>query len=143
MRANVLTSLLLCNAALAMAGGDAAAQTRVRPILPRPAGLAPPPAPPGVSPAPAPAPAPATDPNAGAGAAGAPGATPPPTLGPDGKPIGTTKGLVQFEPGIEYEPRPGQDPGVLLPRGRGSSRAGRSCDSRKNPASSREKDTRS
>jgi general secretion pathway protein D len=111
MRANVLTSLLLCNAALAMAGGDAMAQARVRPVLPRPAGLSPPPAPPGGLPAPAPTPAPAasTDPNAAAGTAGAPGTTPPPTLGPDGKPIGSTKGLVQFEPGIEYEPRPGQD----------------------------------
>jgi general secretion pathway protein D len=95
MRATVLTSLLLCNAALALAGGDAFAQPRGRP---RPAGV-PPPAPPSATGA---APAPGAD-----ASANPPDATPgaPPTLGPNG----ASHGLVQFEPGIEYEPRPGQD----------------------------------
>jgi general secretion pathway protein D len=111
MRANVLTSLLLCNAALALVAGDAFAQPRVRPMLPRPAGLSPPPSPPGAPPAPAPTPpaASAGDSSTPAAAPTTPGAKPTPTLGPDGKPIGDTKGLVQFEPGIEFQPRPGQD----------------------------------
>jgi general secretion pathway protein D len=95
MRVDVLTSLLLCSTALALAGGDAIAQPRGRP---RPAGL---------PPAPAPSTTPSTPP-AGSDASGSPpDATPgaPPTLGPSG----ASHGLVQFEPGIQYEPRPGQD----------------------------------
>ena len=107
MRAHVLTSLLLCNAALALAGGEALAQPRVRPVLPKPAGLAPPPAPPATAAPVAPPPAaPAGD---GGGTASNGTQSVAPTLGPNGKPVGDTKGLLQFEPGIEYQPRVGQE----------------------------------
>src|SRR5580658_2122716 len=90
MRAHVLTTLLLCNAAIALSGADVLAQPqpqRARPTLPLGQGLLPKPAPP--------------PPAAGAAGAG------PNTgvIGPDGKPMGTTQGLTQFEPGVEFEPR--------------------------------------
>ncbi len=114
MRAHVLTTLLLCNAALALTGADAVAQPqpRMRPTLPQAQGLQPrlPPAPPGNTPA-APAPAsgaaPAAAPGAAPGTAGAGANTG--VIGPDGKPMGTTQGLTQFEPGVEYEPRAGNE----------------------------------
>jgi general secretion pathway protein D len=104
MRAHVLTTLLLCNAAIALAGSSAAGQKRVRPQLPQSQGLqrTPPPAPPTAAPAPAPSP----DANPGA-TSGPPASSLPPTIGPNGKPIGDTQGLTQFEAGVEYEPRPG------------------------------------
>jgi general secretion pathway protein D len=109
--ATVLTTLLLCNAVLALSGADAAAQAppggppRLRPNLPQPN---PPAAPPAAQPAPtegstvtaAPTPG---NPNA---AVTPKGGT---TIGPNGKPIGDTSGLAQFETGVEYEPRPGGD----------------------------------
>jgi general secretion pathway protein D len=102
MRATILTSLLVCNAALVIAGPSVLAQPRLRPGRPAPPS-------PANTAAPAPAPAP-TDgtvtaaPTAGAGTA--PPAQPPPMIGPNGKAIGDTQGLAQFETGIEYEPRP-------------------------------------
>jgi general secretion pathway protein D len=109
MRANLLKTLLVCNAAIALASPIASAQAKphIRPGLGQ--GLqprVPPPAPPAASAAPAvtadssPATAPPGSP---------PGAAPvfPPTIGPNGKPIGDTQGLTQFESGVEYEPRPG------------------------------------
>ena len=110
MRAHVLTTLLLCNAAIALSGAAAMAQPqpRIRPTLPQSQGLQPrlpPAAPP--SPAGAAAAAPA------GGSATSPGGTGPVpganmgVIGPDGKPMGTTQGLTQFEPGVEYEPRAG------------------------------------
>ncbi len=106
MRANVLQTLLLCNALLGLAAADAHAQPRIRPNLPRPT-----PAPPVVQqPAPAGTPtegtvttAPPASPAPGA-AAGAP-----PVIGPNGKAIADTQGLTQFETGIEFEPRAGGD----------------------------------
>jgi general secretion pathway protein D len=106
MRANLLKSLLLFNAALALASGDAFAQPR-RPFLP--------PATPGapVTPPPAPAPAGGTPPDPGA-ASGGPGAPATPggkagATGPGGKSVGDTTGLSQFETGVEFEPRAGND----------------------------------
>ncbi|HEX3343865.1 MAG TPA: hypothetical protein VHS09_04795, partial [Polyangiaceae bacterium] len=109
MRAHVLTTLLLCNAALALSGADALAQPqpRMRPTLPQAQGLQPrlPPPPPGGAAA---TPGAAAAGGAPGGTAAAPGA-PTGIIGPDGKPAGTTQGLTQFEPGVEYEPRAGGD----------------------------------
>jgi general secretion pathway protein D len=110
MRANVLKTLLVCNAALAFWAQVSLAQTTTRPHirrgLPQSQGLPlrTPPAPPVASGTPAPPPTPDGNP-----AAAVPGAGPsfPLTLGPDGKPIGDTQGLTQFETGVEYEPRAG------------------------------------
>src|ERR1019366_3849170 len=105
MRAHVLTTLLLCNAALALSGADAMAQPqpRMRPTLPQAQGLQPrlPPPPPAAT-AGAPATAPATAPGGAAGAAANIG-----VIAPNGKPMGTTESLTQFEPGVEFEPRAG------------------------------------
>jgi len=57
----------------------------------------------------APAGGPSASPGGAASASGGPGAGTPPKLGPDGKPIGDTQGLSQFENGIDYEPRNGAD----------------------------------
>jgi general secretion pathway protein D len=122
MRASVLTTLLLCNAVLALSGADALAQPapgtaparpppRVRPNLPQ---ISPPAAPPAATAAPSAAPTEGTVVTAPPGAGAAP-ATPgtkgpaPATVGPGGKAVGDTSGLTQFETGIEYEPRPGGD----------------------------------
>jgi general secretion pathway protein D len=109
MRAHVLTTLLLCNAAIALSGADALAQPqpRIRPNLPQAQGLQPrlPPPPPGATPGSAAA-TPGNAAGAAPGAATAP-SVPTGTIGPDGKPMGTTQGLTQFEPGVEYEPRAG------------------------------------
>jgi general secretion pathway protein D len=100
--------LLLCTSALALQGGDAFAQARVRPNIQ-------PPNPPSAPSAPAGAP---TEGSTVTAAPGAPGAAPgaagpkgnaPATIGPNGKPIGDTSGLQQFETGVEYEPRPQGD----------------------------------
>jgi general secretion pathway protein D len=105
MRANVLKTLLVCNAAIALSGVILLAQAkpRTRPLNPGVLNRAP--APPVASGAPVTLP-PAPD---GTPAGAAPGVAPvfPPTLGPNGKAIGDTQGLTAFETGVEYEPRPG------------------------------------
>jgi general secretion pathway protein D len=105
MRANVLTTLLLCNAAIALSGSVALAQPRIRPSLPQTQPRIPPPPPGNAGQAVTPAPAPVPADSSTAAAPGGPAA--PPTIGPNGKPIGDTHGLTQFETGVEYEPRPG------------------------------------
>jgi general secretion pathway protein D len=82
--------LLACAAAAAMnADGWAQPQPRVRPGFPLP----------GVAPAqPAPPAAGATGADAGK-----------PAIGPNGKTVGDTQGLSQFETGVEYAPRAGED----------------------------------
>jgi general secretion pathway protein D len=109
MRQSVLHTILLCNAALALASGPAYAQaTRPRPATPAGAPA------PAAAPAPTPAGAPAP---AGAAPAAAPPAANPfdafgknaPAIGAGGKPVGDTTGLGQFESGVEYEPRAGTD----------------------------------
>ncbi len=110
MRQRVLHSILLCNAALALASGPAYAQaTRPRPATP----IATPPA---AAPAPAPAGAPAPAPAGAATPAGSSPTNPFDAIGknagatgPGGKPVGDTTGLGQFESGVEYEPRAGSD----------------------------------
>jgi general secretion pathway protein D len=98
MRQSVLNTLLLCNAALALASAPAYAQvTRPRPALPP------------AAPAPAPAGAMAAAPAAAGPANPFAAAAQPSTLGPNGKPVGDTTGLGQFESGVEYEPRAGSD----------------------------------
>jgi general secretion pathway protein D len=105
MRSAVLKSILLCHAALALVAAPAAAQPmRPRPNLP-PAPAAPAPAPggaPGAAAAPAPGGAAGAADPFGAGGKGV-------AVGPNGKPIGDTTGLAQFETGVEYEPRSGND----------------------------------
>jgi general secretion pathway protein D len=101
MRPKVLTTLtrmLLCNAVLAAAAGEAGAQPRVRPnpLLNTPAaGTA----------------APATPPPGGAAAPSTPATPTPgaPAVGANGKPVGDTATLQQFEPGVEFQPRPPGD----------------------------------
>ena len=114
MRASVLTTLVLCNAALALAGAAALAQ---------PARAAHP-AEPAAAAAAAPAAGAPTDGDRGQRSPPAPGgarragpATARRTIGPNGKPEGDTTGLTQFETGIEYEPRSRE-----LPRRRSRSR---------------------
>ena len=93
MRQSLRNTLLLCNATLALASVPAYAAP---PRPPFPAG----------SPAPAPGPAGAP----GTAAAGGPaGVAVPPAVGANGKPVGDTAGLGQFESGVEYEPRAGTD----------------------------------
>jgi general secretion pathway protein D len=105
MRAHVLTTAVLCHAALALASGVVLAQPRPpRPISPiQRVGVG------AQNQASAPGGAPGGAPASPGGAASAPGdsgaAGTPPKLGPDGKPIGDTQGLSQFESGIDYEPR--------------------------------------
>jgi general secretion pathway protein D len=93
MRTNVLSTVLLCNLAIAAAGLEASAQLRVRPDkmqgnLPPGATGSPP-----AAPAAAPGPAGAADPNAKPGAA------------PNGSNVADTAGLTQFEPGVDFKPR--------------------------------------
>ncbi len=106
MRSHLKATLWTCNAALALTTASALAQPR-RPNIPIPP----------TGPA-APVPVPAPDSTAGAGgpaAAGGAGGVaagklaPVPVLGPNGKPMGDTGGLQQFETGVEYEPRAGGD----------------------------------
>ena len=102
MRHSVLQNLALANATaaalLTLASGTALAQGQP---MPRPRPNLPAIVPPlGVSPAPS------LDP---AGAGAGPGAAKPVTLGPNGKAVGDTAGLTQFETGVEYEPRAGND----------------------------------
>ena len=114
MRASVLRTFLLCNAALLLAAASADAQPRTRPFPgTRPAAPAPPAAGSAAPPAPAnaDAPPPATPPPA-APPPGAPGAAPgavpggaPVIIGPNGKAVPDTNGLAQFETGIEYAPK--------------------------------------
>ena len=94
MRANARTTILLCSVAIAATNAEVRAQpTRMRPNMPV------------VQPAVAPAAQPAAQP--------APGAVAPdaakPAVGPNGKPIADTQGLSQFETGIEYAPRAGEE----------------------------------
>jgi general secretion pathway protein D len=77
MRARVVTTLLLCNAAVALTGAVASAQPRPRPVSPSPGASAPTPA--------------------GTNATGSGAAAP----------AKDTQGLVAFEPGVEFEPRAG------------------------------------
>jgi general secretion pathway protein D len=102
--------MVVCNVALVLAAASADAQPRIRPGIPNrppppsaPANPGGAPASPGAAPGDAPGPGGAAAP----GAAGAPGA--PPVLGPNGKAVGDTNGLTQFEPGVEYSPRNGGD----------------------------------
>ena len=95
MKTKVLSSLLLCNLAIAAAGTSAVAQvTRGRPDRPGAA--------PAASSRPAsrrrrrrPPPAPA----------GAADAAAKPAVGPGGTATADTQGLTQFEPGVDYKPR--------------------------------------
>jgi general secretion pathway protein D len=92
MRTNVLSTVLLCNLAIAAAGLDASAQLRVRPDkmqggLPPGTTASPPAAP--ATPA---APAGAADPNAR-------------SVAPNGANVADTTGLTQFEPGVDFKPR--------------------------------------
>jgi general secretion pathway protein D len=114
MRASVLRTFLLCNAALLLAAASADAQPRARPFpgtrpaapAPPAAGSAAPPAPANADAPPPAAPPPATPPPAAPGAA--PGAVPggaPVIIGPNGKAVPDTNGLAQFETGIEYAPK--------------------------------------
>jgi general secretion pathway protein D len=93
MRQSLRNTLLLCNATLALASVPAYAAPP-RPSVP--AG------------SPAPAPGPAGAPGI-AGAGGPAGAAGQPAVGANGKPLGDTAGLGQFESGVEYEPRAGTD----------------------------------
>jgi general secretion pathway protein D len=93
MRQSLRNTLLLCNATLALASVPAYAAPP-RPSVP--AG------------SPAPAPGPAGAPGT-AGAGGPAGAAVQPAVGANGKPLGDTAGLGQFESGVEYEPRAGTD----------------------------------
>jgi general secretion pathway protein D len=97
MKTKVLSSLLLCNLAIAAAGTDAFAQQRARPDRAPPFPVA---APPAVAPPPA---APAGLPPASADS----GAKP--AVGPGGAATADTQGLTQFEPGVDYKPRAGGD----------------------------------
>jgi general secretion pathway protein D len=116
VRQSLLNTVLLCNAALVLASSPAFAQ-RPRPMLPPPTAGAPAPGAPAPAPAGAAGATPAgASPSGAGGAAGAGGALPnpfagiaPPTVGANGKPIGDTGGLTQFETGVEYEPRAGND----------------------------------
>jgi general secretion pathway protein D len=94
MRPNVLKTLLVCSVAIAATGADVQAQpTRMRPNVPTVA--------------------PAANPAVPPPAQGAPGAAAPdaakPATGPNGKQVGDTQGLSQFETGIEYAPRAGEE----------------------------------
>lgn len=107
MRANLLRTLLLCNAAVAavgLVGGAAYAQPR-RPFS-LPPGAAPAAGAPAAPPPPVPPTAPGNPADATGGAPGAPGKA---GAGPGGKSVGDTTGLSQFETGVEYEPRNGND----------------------------------
>jgi general secretion pathway protein D len=84
-----VNALLLLNLAVAVAGADVQAQPQPPRLRPN---------------APALAPAQPSTPPPGA-AAGTDVAKP--AIGPNGKPIGDTQGLTQFESGVEYEPRGG------------------------------------
>ncbi len=89
MRLNVLTTLLFSGVAMVAAGSDAHAQPqgpRVRPTMPV------------VQP---------TVTQAAPGQTGADGSKP--VVGPNGKQIADTQGLSQFESGIEYAPRAGEE----------------------------------
>ncbi|HEY8086868.1 MAG TPA: type II secretion system protein GspD, partial [Polyangiaceae bacterium] len=118
MRASVLRTFLLCNAALLLAGASADAQPRARPFPgTRPASPAAPAAGSVAAPAPAnaDAPPPATPPPGAAPPPAFPGAAPgavpggAPVIGPNGKAVPDTNGLAQFESGIEYTPKNGGD----------------------------------
>ncbi len=104
MRAKLIQALVLAgisSAAILAAGPEASAQPRMRPN-PLPGGM------PVANPAPPPPPPADAQ---GGGANTAAGATPtkaPPT-GPGGKAVGDTSGLSQFESGIEYAPRSGNE----------------------------------
>ncbi|HXN33997.1 MAG TPA: type II secretion system secretin GspD [Polyangiaceae bacterium] len=96
MRLNVLTTLLVCSLAIAATGADVHAQARpprMRPNLPTAQPVVAPPA----QPAPQAAPV-----------AAAPDVAKP-AIGANGKPIADTQGLAQFETGIEYAPRAGEE----------------------------------
>jgi general secretion pathway protein D len=96
MRANILSTAVLCTLAIATAGRGAGAQIRTGAQANAPG---------------APALAPPQPANAAAGnAANArPGAVAAPQVAPGGKQIADTQGLHQFETGVDYEPRAAAD----------------------------------
>ncbi len=98
MRANVLSTLLLCNAFLAAAATGASAEPPRRVVGPAAVAAG--------TPVPVPGGGMVTVP--GAAAAATPGAKPD-AAAAGGKVSADTQGLQQFEPGVEYQPRPAGD----------------------------------
>jgi general secretion pathway protein D len=101
MRTNVLSTLLLCNLAIAAAGPDVYAQQR-RPDRP---GSPPPFANPASPAGGAVAPPAAAAPPAGQPDAGAKPGAPAPFGAPGTTAVGDTQNLQQFEPGVDFRPR--------------------------------------
>src|SRR5580658_7333813 len=118
MRTRALTTLVLLSFGLAAISAESSAQ-KLRP-RPQPVGVQPaPPAPPTPGSTPAPAPAPAAAPTTTGTPVGAPAGGSPtalveadantPNISPGTGARADTQGLAQFEAGVDYRPRPGED----------------------------------